>query len=410
MVNSVNINSISSDYCGIGLVDGKKCFVDNALTGDVVNVDIYRETKKFCCAKIIDFIKKSDLRENKIKCKFYDKCGGCSLQHIKNEYYNNLKIENFYRDFSRLGFIISEENKHFFTVGCGKRRRINLKYNNGSYGFFEKNNNKIVVVDKCINVVDKINEIISLFRELRLKNLNSVDIFEGYNGIGVNLIFNNEPDIKEFEKLNIFKDEVCYINYTYPDKKSFVPIIKNDVLTLKLGEYIIDLPESFFIQATVESQDFMINTIEDKLINFERIVDLYCGVGTYSFPLSKTHKVDGFEGDANMVKSCRHNIDKLNIKTMNVYQRDIFNQPLSINVLNDYDAAVINPPRNGAENQCKFLSKSNVRKIIYVSCDKTSFLNDLKLFKDKFTVESITLVDQFYWSNHIEIICSLCKI
>ena len=100
---------------------------------------------------------------------------------------------------------------------------------------------------------------------LKFTNLNSVDIFKAHNGIGINLIFNKEPNINEFKKLDIFRDKVCYINYTYLDKNAFIPIIQNNILTLKLDDYIIDLPNSFFMQATLESQDHMINTIKNEI-------------------------------------------------------------------------------------------------------------------------------------------------
>lgn len=410
IVNNIEITAISNDYKGICEIYNKKCFVDSAVVGDILNIEIYKETSKFYCAKILKIIKKSPFREENINCEHFKKCGGCLLQHLNYDYYCNLKKDNFYKDFLRTGFVFNKENINFYSVGCGKRRRINLKYNNGIYGFFGKNNNNIVEVNKCINIDNNINEIIKLFDGLKFTNLNSVDIFEGCNGTGINLIFNKEPNINEFKKLDIFTDKVCYINYTYLDKNAFIPIIQNNILTLKLDDYIIDLPNSFFMQATLKSQDYMINIIKNEIKNCNKVADLYCGVGTYTFPISKLCKVDCFEGGELMIKSIKNNINKLNIKTITPHQKDLFNQPLTVKELNNYDIVVINPPRNGAENQCKFLAKSNVKKVIYVSCDKNSFCNDLKFFKDNFIVKKIELIDQFFWSGHIEVICVLERV
>lgn len=410
IVNNIEITAISNDYKGICEIKNKKCFVDGGIIGDIVNIEIYKETSKFYCAKILKIIKKSTFREENVNCEFFKKCGGCLLQHLRHNYYCNLKKDNFYKDFLRTGFNFDKENINFYTVGCGKRRRINLKYNNGIYGFFGKSNNNVTEINKCINVNDNINEITKLFNGLKFTNLNSVDIFEGYNGIAINLIFNKEPNINEFKKLDVFKDKVCYINYTYLDKNAFIPIIQNNILTLKLDDYIINLPNSFFMQATLESQNYMINIIKNEIKNCNKVADLYCGIGTYTFPISKLCKVDCFEGSELMTKSIKNNINKLNIKTITPYQKDLFNQPLTVKELNDYDIVAINPPRNGAENQCKFLAKSNVKKVIYVSCDKNSFCNDLKLFKDKFVIKKIELIDQFFWSGHIEVVCALERV
>lgn len=410
IVNNVEITAISNDYKGICEVYNKKCFIDGGIIGDIVNIEIYKETSKFYCAKILKIIKKSIFREENINCEYFKKCGGCLLQHLQYDYYCNLKKDNFYKDFLRTGFNFNKEDINFYTVGCGKRRRVNLKYNNGIYGFFGKSNNNVVELNKCININNDINEIIKLFGGLKFTNLNSVDIFEGYNGIAINLIFNKEPNIDEFKKLDVFKNKVCYINYTYLDKNIFIPIIQNNILKLKFDDYTIDLPNSFFMQATLESQNYMINIIKNEIKNCNKTADLYCGVGTYTFPISRLCKVDCFEGNELMIKSIRNNINRLNIKTITPYQKDLFNQPLTVKELNEYETIIINPPRNGAENQCKFLAKSNVKKIIYVSCNKNSLCNDLKLFKDKFIIKKINLVDQFFWSEHIEIICVLERV
>ena len=54
---------------GITFVDGKICFVENALPGEIVKIKIVKETKKYLLARVVDYYKLSDNREI-VKCRY----------------------------------------------------------------------------------------------------------------------------------------------------------------------------------------------------------------------------------------------------------------------------------------------------------------------------------------------------
>jgi 23S rRNA (uracil1939-C5)-methyltransferase len=73
--------------------------------------------------------------------------------------------------------------------------------------------------------------------------------------------------------------------------------------------------------------------------------------------------------------------------------------------LNAYDVVVMDPPRAGAEAQCKQIVASKVKKIISVSCDLQSFIRDAKILTaGGFSLGKVTPIDQFAWSKHIELV------
>ena len=84
---NIEITGLSNDYKGITFINNKKCFVNDAIIGDVINLEIIEEKPKYLIGKILEYIKKSDLRNNEIKCKYFEKCGGCTLQYLKEKYY-----------------------------------------------------------------------------------------------------------------------------------------------------------------------------------------------------------------------------------------------------------------------------------------------------------------------------------
>ena len=91
LIKNIKIDTISKDYKGICYVNDFKCFVDEAITGDVLDIEIYKETNKFYFAKIKKIITPSSYRNTNIECEYYKKCGGCALQHLNLDYYYKLK-------------------------------------------------------------------------------------------------------------------------------------------------------------------------------------------------------------------------------------------------------------------------------------------------------------------------------
>ena len=98
------------------------------------------------------------------------------------------------------------------------------------------------------------------------------------------------------------------------------------------------------------------------------------------------------------------------LKKLTHEARDLFRRPLLVDELNQYDAAVIDPPRAGAEAQVAELAKSTLKTIAYVSCNPISFARDAAhLCANGYTLGSVQTVDQFRWSTHIELIASFTR-
>lgn len=405
MLKNIEITRISDDYKCIVEYNNKKYFIDGVLPGDIVNIEINKETNKYSLAKVVEFIKLSDARIEP-KCSYFNECGGCDLQYMNNHFYYKTKIEIISRKLSNSGFKIPEIS--IFKVEESKRRKINLKYSNGKYGFFRKNSNDLVEIKNCLCICSELNEVISELKNIKFTYLDSIDITKLHNGIHLIFNFSHEPKINEFSQINFFKN-IAEVGYTILKKQNYKTVFINQKPTINLDGLLIELPSKYFIQPTNESQQFIINTIKNELKNYKNIVDLYCGLGTYSFPLSRTSNLVCFESENIMVNSIKYNKKQLNIENIKTFSRDLFSKPLQIVELNEFDVAIINPPRNGAEKQCKYLSQSNLEKIIYISCNPKTLSRDLKLFVNSYHLDKVIIVDQFYWSKHTECITVLVR-
>jgi len=98
------------------------------------------------------------------------------------------------------------------------------------------------------------------------------------------------------------------------------------------------------------------------------------------------------------------------LKKISHEKRDLFRRPLLLDELNKFEAAVIDPPRAGAEAQVTMLAKSTIKTLAYVSCNPVSFARDAKILTDAgYSLEAVTPVDQFRWSYHVELVGAFHK-
>lgn len=384
------------DYNNYGILNGKKCFVKNSVIGDILNIEIEKENKNCYFAKIVDIVEASKNRAFPF-CECFGKCGGCDLQFLDDDYYYELKKNELYNNFLRNNFEINLNDIEIFKTGKYSRRRINLKYSAGKYGFFKNNSNEIIEFKNCPLIKKEIQNVVDLLKKIKLSYLNSIDITKVNNGITLNFVFNNEPNIKDFDKLTELKEECILISYSIKDENIFFTIYKRENPIITIDKKNILIPEKCFLQATEESQNFMIEKVKKFSDSYKNIADLYCGIGTYSYPLCSKAKVFSYEGNDFMVENFKKN--KSNIQA---FTRDLFNQPLTNMELNNFDLIIIDPPRNGAGNQIKYLNKSKVKRIIYISCSVDALMRDLKVLKENYKITKIFLVDQFYMTKHFE--------
>ena len=136
-----------------------------------------------------------------------------------------------------------------------------------------------------------------------------------------------------------------------------------------------------------------------------KAIDLFSGCGTFALPLARKARVHAVEQDKPALAALAAAAKSSGLKPVTTEVRDLFKLPLGPTELKDYDAVVLDPPRAGAEAQAKMLAKSKVPVIAYVSCDAASFARDAALLAaGGYAIGSVTPIDQFLWSSHIELV------
>jgi 23S rRNA (uracil1939-C5)-methyltransferase len=170
-------------------------------------------------------------------------------------------------------------------------------------------------------------------------------------------------------------------------------------------------PPGSFVQATKTAEEVMATIVAGHVGKAKRILDLFAGAGTFSLRLARTGKVHAVEGDDKALKAldqaARH---AQGLKPVTVEKRDLFRRPMIPLELKNYDAVVFDPPRAGAEAQVKELARANVKTIAAVSCNPLTLARDLRILVDAgYRIKSVTPIDQFLWSTHVEAVALLTK-
>jgi 23S rRNA (uracil1939-C5)-methyltransferase len=180
---------------------------------------------------------------------------------------------------------------------------------------------------------------------------------------------------------------------------------------LTMGQATVVPPPGAFLQATVEGEAALLSAVRHALGPQKRMVDLFSGVGTFTLPLAETMEVHAVEGDVAMTKAldlaARNTPDLHRISTET---RDLFRRPLEPDELKPFTAAVIDPPRAGAEAQTDRLAASAIPVIAAVSCNPVTFARDARrLTEAGYRLDWVQVVDQFRWSTHVELVARLSR-
>ena len=389
---------------GITFIDGKICFVEDALEGEEVDIIVEREKSKYLEASVKEI--HSSSKNRKIpECPFYNFCGGCNIMHMSYKAQLSFKenkikniIKKYFKETVKIKKIIP--TKEFIY-----RNKVSLKVKNNQIGFYKDKSNNLVNICKCLLCSGAINETIKLLNDIDLTNIDEVVIRSNYKDevlvclIGTSI--NDEYYLKRLKSVS-----------------SIVVLDKNKKRVIKGEEYLIDKIGDLLFRVSYNSffqvNSFGVEVLYDKVKKYanlsrnEKVLDLYCGTGTIGLFLARDAKdVYGIEINEACIKdaflnSKLNNIDNIDFKCSDVgkYKKKFKN----------IDLVVVDPPRSGLSLEAvDNVLSINAKKVIYVSCDPVTLARDLKLLSERYLIKEITPVDMFSNTYHVECVCLLMK-
>jgi len=407
----LEIESLGGLGDGIGQWQGKPVFVPKSVPGDRLRVRIVHENHDGRQGSITSIVQPGESRIAP-PCAHFTLCGGCTLQQLASESYLAFKTRLLHAALAQGGF--PSPDAPLISLPPASRRRVEFKIardaNGCGLGLLPLRSHRPIPIHSCLILEPELQALIApLNRALSVfpppDGLASLALTRADNLIDL-LLTLKRGDASSLAPLaqHVLTLGVSRVAARLPDG-AIVILAEGEPVTLRLGDYAVPLPPATFLQATRRGQELLTQAACEAAANAKNIVDLFCGIGSYSFPLSASARVHAVEGDAAMVNAIKSAIARHAIPNLTAERRDLFKTPLSAGELSRFDAAILNPPRVGAKAQTQQLAQSTLRTVAMISCNPASFARDARALKTAgFTLKKAFGVDQFAWSPHLEMV------
>ena len=442
----IKIDKIVFGGEGLGYYNGFAVFVPMSIPEDELEIEIISVKKTYARGLIKNIIKASPERIDSHKFTFED-FYGCDFAMLKYESqlkYKKLMVEEVMRKIAGLPDIeISDvlASEDVYNYRNKIIEPFSVYGNKIITGFFKRKSHEVFEVDENIlnaklgnRIIKELKEIlnknkISVYNEITHKGLlRNVMIRTNSNNEAMLVLIINSNKITENIKNLLFRlrekiEEIksIYIslnskktNTVIGDKNIFIYGEKSIKENLNGIEFHIS-PTSFFqinVKQAKRLYDIAINFFDN--IDDKYIVDAYSGTGTIGMIMAKkAKKVYAIE----IVKSASEDGEKTakengieNIEFINgSVEKELVNL---INANKRIDTIIFDPPRKGLEASIiDKVAELNLKEVVYISCNPSTFARDVKLFSEKgYVLKKLQAVDMFPQTSHIETVALLSKL
>ncbi|NVJ68986.1 MAG: 23S rRNA (uracil(1939)-C(5))-methyltransferase RlmD [Alphaproteobacteria bacterium] len=409
----LEITSLGAQGDGVGERDGVPVFVSGAMPGDTVQVAARETRRNGIYTELIDITENSPGRI-KPECAHFGACGGCQLQFLSDDVYQAWVKDRTAMALAHHGFDASLVADPIITPKAS-RRRVAMKAlrvaSGVVLGFNERQSHQIVDVKACpvtrpelTGLFDPLRKLLSGLLDQRMAA--TVHLTMTASGVDILIEAAKELDLAARESLVEFANYHDIAALHWQDQGFLDPVAIRREAVMDFAGAKVPLPPAAFIQASDEGEAALVRVVTEACAGLGRVADLFCGIGTFSFPLAKEHQVLAVEGAKNALDALQGAANFASgFKQIVAKHRDLFRRPLSAKELEMFDAVVFDPPRAGAKDQVAELAKSTVQRVVAVSCNPNTFSRDARTLADGgYRLESVQPVDQFLWSPHMELV------
>ncbi|MEP2816057.1 MAG: RNA methyltransferase [Nitratireductor sp.] len=348
-------------------------------------------------------------------CRHYKSCGGCQLQHASEDFVAGWKLEIVKKALEAQG--LETDFRPLHTSPGQSRRRATLavrRTKKGAMaGFHGRASGVITPIPDCQLLDPELIAAIPLAEALAMEGASrktplSVTLTTSETGLDV-LVRDGKPlDSALRSSLAMLAGQHGVARLTWEDEQ----VAMEQSPLQAFGAARICPPAGSFLQAPRDGEAALLAGVQEITKGAKRIVDFFAGCGTFSLPLAADAEVYALESEPAMIAALEAGWRQgKGLKKLKAEVRDLFRNPLLPEDLKPfgafYEAAVIDPPRAGAEAQVAQLAKTRMPVIAYVSCNPVTFARDAKtLVAAGYSLDWVQVVDQFRWSAHTELVAS----
>ncbi|MDP5308334.1 class I SAM-dependent RNA methyltransferase [Paracoccus spongiarum] len=340
-------------------------------------------------------------------CGHYRACGGCSLMHASDGFTTAWKRQVVETALAAQGLAAPVAGVHVSPPRSRRRAVLSgRRTKKGALvGFHARASEVIVDLTDCHVLRPQITAALPLLRRIVAAGASrgaevTLTVIHGPAGLDVAARGGKPLDAGLFEALARLADEGDLARLDWDGQ----PITRR-APALPMGRAQVVPPPGAFLQATAEGEAALLAALREITPGARQIVDLFAGCGTFTLPLAEAasvHAVEGLAAPLAALDGGWRGAGGLHRVATEI--RDLARRPLQPADLAAFDAIVIDPPRAGAEAQCRHIAASPVATVAFVACDPVNFARDARILAEGgLALTRLWIVDQFRWSPHVEL-------
>ena len=409
---------------GVARVEGKTVFIDHALPGEQVEFVYTKQHRQYDEGRLECVIKASSDRVEP-KCRHFDICGGCNLQHLNPQVQVDIKQKILIDNLQRLGHVAPQQIRPPLTGELwGYRRKARLgvkqvlKKGKVLVGFREVSSRYLADLTRCEVLVPEVGERLEQLSELIAslsvpQRIPQIEV--AFGDVGKALVIRHlEPLTNEDQNklIQFAKDTGLDIYLQSKGPETITPLWPPaPTLRYSLPAYGLsyDFLPSDFVQVNAEINRKMIALVLDLLqLNSNiHLLELFCGLGNFTLPIAqRVSSVTAIEGDAGLITRARQNAQRNGIDNVTYHTANLMGEVGGLSWWRSqrYDRVFLDPPRSGAEEAVQHMGKLKVQRIVYVSCNPATLARDAGILVNEYGYQLLEagVMDMFPHTAHVE--------
>lgn len=380
----VTVDKLVAGGDGLARFEGIPLFVPRSAPGDRLRVRLIERHPDYGRAEIVEILEPGPGRRTP-PCPYFERCGGCDLQHLGDDLQTRLKAEAAVETLARLGGIEAPEDLEVIAGDpWAYRLRAQLHVEEGEeghvrVGYHQRRSHELVAVTECPILVPELETMLpGLPAALAGETLRRLDLAAG------------GPEERRVT--------------TAP----LVEGLPHGNVSLTVG----GLAYTYDARAFFQAHRGLLERLLDEAVGQwtgRRACDLYAGVGLFALPLAQRYEeVVAVEADRAAARHCRNNARRNRLRNVETVGRVVESW---IGELPDgMERVVVDPPRAGLHRKVRrALLERAPERLTYVSCHPATLARDLRTLGRSFRLERLALLDLFPQTGHMEAVAHLVR-
>lgn len=357
-------------------------------------------------------------------CRHFGQCGGCQLQQLDEESLAQF-VEARVSNASSAHELGAEHIAAPHLSPPGSRRRASLRAESSQgrvvIGYREARSHRLVELAECPVLRPELVAVLAPLRKLlialgqgqgkpkkgkhaRAKMAADVELTLIDQGVDLGIKGLSAEGLTLTEVMLDFARDQGLARLTLDSGYGPDTVWEPEPVTITLSGVAVPFPPGSFLQATEDGEAVLVAAAREWLADCGTVADLFSGLGTFAFALAGPGtKVLAAEAARDAHLACKAAAG-ISGKPIHALHRDLFRNPLLADELNRFAAVLLDPPRAGAREQVERIAESAVGRVVYISCNPSSWAKDAKtLVEAGFVLKELRPVGQFRWSTHVEL-------